>query len=57
MARQEEAYERDRENQLMGRFFESHEADESDVYKSERYTSPKKSSPSWPKDLYYERIA
>ena len=41
----------------MGRFFESHEADESDVYKSERYTSPKKSSPSWPKDLYYERVA
>ena len=42
---------------MMGRFFESNDVDESDVYKSDRYTSPKKNSPSWPKDLYYERVA
>ena len=45
---------------MMGRFFESaemSEVEENDVYKSERYTSPKKSSPTWPRDLYYERVA
>ena len=40
----------------MGKFFEASCEEDNDVYKSDRYTSPRRKSDDW-KGLYFERKA